>query len=306
MSFRILFLLGWTACFAPAQQPACQPVEGDRILARHLAAVLPEFGSAAPEALLGQSPLPGAQRTFHAQELRALAHRFGIALSSDQDVCFEWALQPLDRARMIAAMQQSLQIPGARILITDLLSDPVPAGRIEFPLGSLGTPSPTGPRAPVLWRGNVVYGDSHRFIIWARVEIAAPCRKLVAAESLKAGQPIEARQIRVTTTTCFPVGAKEIPPIEQLAGMTPIHSISGGSELRPELLAPPNDINRGDEVHVEVRSGAARVALTARALSGGRSGDTISVRNPESNKTFQARVTGKGMALVEAGIPKGI
>jgi flagella basal body P-ring formation protein FlgA len=102
------------------------------------------------------------------------------------------------------------------------------------------------------------------------------------------------------------VGAKEIPPIEQLAGMTPIHSISGGSELRPELLAPPNDINRGDEVHVEVRSGAARVALTARALSGGRSGDTISVRNPESNKTFQARVTGKGMALVEAGIPKGI
>jgi hypothetical protein len=56
------------------------------------------------------------------------------------------------------------------------------------------------------------------------------------------------------------------------------------------------------------RSAAALPAwlLTARALTGGRSGDTISVRNPESNKTFQARVTGKGTAIVEAGVPKGI
>jgi flagella basal body P-ring formation protein FlgA len=88
--------------------------------------------------------------------------------------------------------------------------------------------------------------------------------------------------------------------------MSPIHSIAAGSELRLELLAPPNEINRGDAVHIEVRSGAARLVLTARALNGGRSGDTISVRNPDSNKTFQARVTGKGTAIVEAGIPKGI
>ena len=306
MKLRILFLLGWTAWFAPAQDLACHPVQGDRILARDLAAALPEFGTAPPEAMVGQAPLPGAQRTFHAAELRALAHRFGIVLPAAQEACFEWPMQPLDRARAIAAMQEALQIPGAKIAIADLTSGRVPAGRIEFPLGSLGTPSLSGPSAPVLWRGDVVYGESHRFAIWARVEIAAPCRKLVAAESLKAGRPIEARQIRATTGTCFPLSAKETPPTADVAGMTPLRSVAAGSELRLDMLDPPNDINRGDTVHIEVRSGAARLVLTARALTGGRSGDTISVRNPESNKTFQARITGKGRALVDAGIPKGI
>jgi flagella basal body P-ring formation protein FlgA len=306
MKLRALFLFGWTAWFAPAQEASCHPVEGDRVLARDLAAALPEFRTAPPEALVGQAPLPGTRRTFHAPELRALAHRFGVALSSPEDICFEWRTQPLDRTRAIAAMQESLAVPGAGIEIKDAISERVPTGQIEFPLGGLGTPSPTGPRAPVLWRGAVVYGDGHRFAIWARVEIAAPCRRLTAAESLKAGRPLEARQIRATDATCFPIAGKEFPTVAQLTGMSPIHSIAAGSELRLDLLAPPNEINRGDAVHVEVRSGAARLVLTARALNGGRSGDTISVRNPDSNRTFQARVTGKGTAIVEAGIPRGI
>ena len=306
MKLRVLVLFGWTAWFAPAQEPSCHPVEGDRISTRDLTAALPEFSAAPQQAVVAQAPLPGSVRTFHDQELRALAHRFGVALSSGQDICFAWPLQALDRIRAIAAMQEALQISGAKIIVTETIADRVPMGRIEFPLANLGTPSPAGPSAPVLWRGSVVYGESHRFAIWARVEIAAPCRKLVAAESLKAGRPSEARQVRTTTGTCFPGAMKELPPIEQVAGMTPIRAMSAGSELRLDLLAPPNEVNRGDAVQIEVRSGAARLELTARALTAGRSGDTISVRNPESNKTFQARVTGKGTAVVETGFPRGI
>jgi len=214
-------------------------------------------------------------------------------------------MRPLDRNGVLAAMQQSLQIPGAQIEIADISASRVPPGRIEFPLSRLGTPASSEQRAPVLWSGDVVYGDSHRLAIWARVGIAAPCRQLTAVESLKAGRPIEARQVRVTTATCFPVSARGVPPIGEAAGMVPLRPIAAGTELRPELLAPANDVNRGEVVRIEVRSGAARLTFTARALSAGRSGDTISVRNPDSNKIFQARVTGKGTALVEAGGPKG-
>jgi len=271
-----------------------------------LASIFPEFRAVPPETLLGQAPLPGSQRTFHSPELRALARRFGIELSSAPDTCFEWALQPLDRARAMAAMQESLEIPDAKIEIADMISGRVPAGRIEFPLTGLGAPSPSGPITPVLWRGDVVYGDSHRFPIWARVAIAAPCRRLIAVENLKAGRPIEARQLRAITSACFPLSAKKIPPVAEVAGMAPLRPIAAGAELRLDFLALPNDVNRGDAVHIEVRSGAARLVFTARALTGGRSGDTISVRNPDSNRTFQARVTGKGMAIVEPGAPKGI
>ena len=306
MKLRVLVLLGWTAWFAPAQESSCHPVEGDRIFTRDLAAALPEFAAAPPDALVAQAPLPGTQRMFHGQELRALAHRFGVALSSDQDICFAWTMQPLDRARVIEAMQAALQIPAVKIEIAETSSDRAPVGHIEFPLAGLGTPSPSGPRVPVLWRGSVVYGDGRRFAIWARVEIEAPCSKLLAGENLKTGRPIEVRQIRATAATCFPVAGKEPPGVAQVAGMTPLRAISAGSELRLDLLAPPNDVNRGDPVRIEVRSGAARLSLTARALTAGRSGDTISVRNPESNKTFQALVTGKDTAIVDAGVPKGI
>ncbi|MEI9971407.1 MAG: hypothetical protein WDO73_04730 [Ignavibacteriota bacterium] len=144
MTLGVLVLFGMTAWFAPAQEAACRPVEGDRISARDLAAALPEFSAAPPQALVAQAPLPGARRTFHAQELRALSHRFGVALSADRDICFAWTLQPFDRARALAAMQESLQIPGVQIEIGQASADRVPDGRMEFPLASLGTPSPTG------------------------------------------------------------------------------------------------------------------------------------------------------------------
>jgi flagella basal body P-ring formation protein FlgA len=297
-----LFLLASIALPASAQPPTCQAVESDRILARDLAAVLPEFRAVLPETLLAQAPLPGSQRIFHSPELLALSHRFGIVPTSAPDTCFEWAMQPLDRSRVLEAMNSSLQIAAAQIEIADMITSRVPPGRIEFSLSRLGTPASPEQRAPVLWRGDVVYGEGHRFAIWARVGITAPCRKLIAVGNLKAGQPIEARQLRATTATCFPVSAKEAPPIEEAAGMVPLRAVPAGSELRPEFLVPPNDVNRGDAVRVEVRSGAARLAITGRALSGGRSGETISIRNPESNRIFQARVTGKGTALVEAGL----
>jgi flagella basal body P-ring formation protein FlgA len=280
-------------------------VEGDRIRGQDLAAALPEFRRVPAETVLAPAPVPGSQRIFHAAELLALARRYAIALEAPPDICFQWEMQPLDRSQVLAAMREALQIPAALIEIADLSTSRVPPGRIEFPLSRLGTPASPQPRTLALWRGDVVYGDNHRYAIWARVGIAAPCRKVVAVESLKAGKPIEARQLRDTPSACFPVSGKEVPPLDDVAGMAPLRLIAAGSEVRPEWLTGANDVNRGDLVQVEVRSGAARLALTARALSGGRSGETISVRNPDSNKIFQARVTGKGTAIVEAGGPKG-
>ena len=305
MTLRIAILLGWAAWFAPAQEPACHSVEADRIRTA-ISRPPPEVPAAPPETLLAQAPLPGAQRVFHDSELRMLAHRYGIALPATAEACFEWKLAPLDRAAALAAMQDALAVPEAKIEIDDLISDNVPPGRIEFPLSRLATPSPTGPRTPVLWRGDVIYGEGHRFGIWARVGITAPCKRLVAAENLRAGKPIEARQVRTAAATCFPVGAKPPLAIDQVAGLVPLRPIAPNTELRADLLAPPNDVERGDTVHVEVRSGGARLTISGQAVTAGRSGDLISIRNPDTNKTFPARVTGKDTALLDLSASKGI
>jgi flagella basal body P-ring formation protein FlgA len=54
-------------------------------------------------------------------------------------------------------------------------------------------------------------------------------------------------------------------------------------------------------VRVEVASGAARLTLNGRSESAGRVGETVRVRNLEANRTFTARVAGKGAVAVEAG-----
>jgi len=305
MILRLVVALSWLARFAPAQQPACKPVEGDRILGRHLAAALPAFSRIPAEASLGNLPLAGSHRTFHSAELQSLAQRYGIDLASPPDICFEWPMEPLDRARVLDAMLASLRIADADIAVAETSLNQVPRGRVEFPLERLGTPASPAQRDPVLWRGDIVYGADHRFPIWARVRIQVACERLVAADGLRAGQTLEARQVRTEIATCFP--AARLPlPLEQAVGLVVTRPISAGAEIRPEFLAPPNQVNRGDAVAVEVRSGGARLAFTGKAESSGRNGDLVAVRNPSSNRIFRARVDGKDKVTVQAGGSDGM
>ena len=299
MTCRILFTLCLLACLGRAQEPACQPIDSDRIYARDLAAAAPEFSRIPPTTLLASAPQPGSKRTLHATELMSLAQRYSITFSAPRDVCFEWAMQPLDRNLAIEAMRASLGIPDAKVEIAESSLQPVPRGRLEFPRERLGSPASPAQRDPVLWRGDVVYGGDHRYAVWARVRITATCRKFVAAESLKAGHPITAGQLRMETGECFPSPDRLAVTPDQIVGMLPTRPLAAGSEVRSALLSSPYDVSRGDLVDVEVRSGGARLKFTGRAESGGRLGDNISIRNPGSNKTFLARVSGKDKALVQ-------
>jgi len=130
--------------------------------------------------------------------------------------------------------------------------------------------------------------------------LTVACARIIATETLTPGQTIDQRQVRVEQGECFPsVGGPASVPGVSLAGMVPTRLIAAGSEIRPELLTRPNDVNRGDAVRVEVRSGAAHLALVGKAESAGRSGDFITVRNPSSNKTFRARIEDKGQVVVQ-------
>ena len=304
MRLRVLFLVCCSAGFAAAQGPACRNVEGDRILGKDLAAAIPELAAVPPETLLGTAPIPGSRRVFHSSEILALAKRYSIDVPAGKEVCFEWAMAPLDLSRVLEAMRASLETPDAQIQIADSSTDRVPPGRIDFPRDRLAAPAP-GQHTPVLWRGDVVYGDNHRFAIWARVDIKVPCTRLVAAENLKSGEPIRASQLRAAASTCFPSPGGISLSVDTAAGMVPVRFVPAGAEVQPGLLTHVNDVNRGDLVEIEVWSGAAHIVFNGQAMSGGRIGDTIAIRNPDSKKIFQARVSGKDKAILQVSGPKG-
>ena len=69
---------------------------------------------------------------------------------------------------------------------------------------------------------------------------------------------------------------------------------------RVKLEMPPREVERGQTVAVEVRSGAALLKLDAAAESGGKTGELVTVRNPGNGARFRARVTAKGKVTVDA------
>jgi flagella basal body P-ring formation protein FlgA len=287
------------ARFAHAQTPACQTLAADEILGKDLAAAVPAFGALPPDLPLATMPPPGSRHTFHTPELLSIAKRYSISLDAPPEVCFEWPLHPLDRDRALESMRQSLGNPEAHIEIAELILTPVPPGPLDFPRDRLGTPARPDLRDPVLWRGDVVYGSNHRFAIWARVRILAPCNTFLATENLKAGIALKDGQIRMSSGQCFPAATRPTLTLGQVVGMSLRRPVASGTEIVPDLLVPPKDINRGDPVSVQVFSGAAHLEFVGKAESAGSVGELIAVRNPISNRVFLARVDGKGKAVVD-------
>ena len=67
-------------------------------------------------------------------------------------------------------------------------------------------------------------------------------------------------------------------------------NLSAGSVLTPGLLTPPMSIRKGDQVTILARYGPLIVKTLGQALTSGRLGAQISVRNLQSNTVVKARV----------------
>jgi hypothetical protein len=65
------------------------------------------------------------------------------------------------------------------------------------------------------------------------------------------------------------------------------------------------DVVGGSRVKVVVRSGGAELKMDAQAITSGCKGQTVTIRNPRSGRSFSAEVTGKDSVVVEAGTTLG-
>jgi flagella basal body P-ring formation protein FlgA len=295
-ALRILVCLA-IPCALMAQSE-CVAVSGDQILGKDLARAVPALARLPQATPLAPAPIFGGARVFSASELQSIAERFGLPFAAAADVCFRFAAEPLDRVRMEAAMKQALAIADAHIEVLETTSGDVPKGLIEFTREGLGVPATPDQPTGEMWRGNILYGNGQRFPIWAKVRVTVPSTRLVALEPLRPGTVIRPDQVHLEIVDRFPKsGIGDLTP-ESVAGMAPVRSISAGAEIRRENLVRPNDVNRGDTVQVDVRFGAAHLSFSGHAESSGHVGDTASIRNPESNKLFEAVIAGPGRVVV--------
>jgi flagella basal body P-ring formation protein FlgA len=263
--------------------------DADTIQTGDLAPASSSLRQLPPDIVLAPAPAPGMPRIFHAAELRRLELRLGASPVSAEDLCIGRPMAPLEPARILEAMRR--QLPEGQIDLLDFSRRLAPQGTLEFPLSGLRRGS------AVYWDGFVSYGGRQRFAVWAKVRVRLTARVVVAAETLAAGRPVSAAQLREVERD-VPPRSGLIQKIEDAVGKQPRRSIRVGTMLLPDDLERTPDVARGDRVTVEVWSGRAHLELDARAETAGSAGERVAVQNPNSKQRFFARVEGKGRVSV--------
>lgn len=277
----------------------CEIVSNDRIFGADLAKAVPAFRGKIPgDAVIGYSPVPGARRVLATAELLRIGSPYGVEVAPDTHACFEWSLQPLTADVVRAAIHESLQSPDSRIEVLAVSREQAPAGKLTFPLSGLLASTLTGPDTPVTWRGEVQYGGSRQFSVWARVKISATMTRVTATELILPGQTVTPDKVRLETYDDFPLRNDIARNLDEVIGRMPRRALRAGLPLFRADLIEPFQVQRGDTVEVTAIAGATQLHMPAVAETPGRQGDTITLRNPHSGKVFRARIEGKDRVLV--------
>jgi flagella basal body P-ring formation protein FlgA len=283
-------LISLVLAMAPAF--ACQLIEGDRILAKDIAAASSLFAALDPKIEIGAAPLAGVSRVIRSEELVRLANQFGITLDAPATaICFERVTQPLTAETLLPVLRKALAIDNAKIEILDFSRFGVPRGTFDFPKSALIQKG--------LWRGRVLYGENHSMPVWVKARITVERTWVEAAETLVPGRAIEAAQLNLKTGPRFPFDTAVIESMSLVAGHRPVRTLIAGTPIVRAMLTMAHDVERGDRVAVEVQVGNAILDFEATAESSGRTGESILMKNPENGRSFQAVIQGKGHVLVE-------
>jgi flagella basal body P-ring formation protein FlgA len=285
---------------AVLSRAAWLPVESDRVLARDIAAAVPEFAKISPDELITYAPLPGVKRLLTRGELVRIGRRLGMEISAGPDLCVEYPTAPLDREMLMAALRHGLARTDAEIDLIDSSQYAAPSGTLVFPREGLSVFSKLTAESPVIWRGYVSFAGTKRFPIWARVRLAVRSEQLVAAMAIRAGETLRAEQVRTETVKQFAFLDQPAVTLDAAIGRVARRTIAAGSAITSEVLQAPNAVNRGDEVAVRVTAGVTQLSLAVRAESSGGIGDVVYLKNPVSGKLFRGVVEGKDQVSVTA------
>ena len=256
------------------------------------------FGQLEPDLPLAPSPVPGVRRTMSAAELRQLLRRHQLPEVSVDPVCFEQAVEPLAKERILESIRKTLQGTDAKIEIVDYSKFPVPHGDLDFRLAGLGAARPGKPEEPRLWRGVLRYGERRSLRVWAHVRIRVARRQVVAVRDLPVGKPIAADDLAEQDVEGPPALETPLRSVLEAAGTVPRRRVRNGEPLFAAMLRAPIEIQVGDVVRVEVLSGNAHLEFEGRAETAGPRGASVFVKNPQTGGRFTATVEGKGKVAV--------
>jgi flagella basal body P-ring formation protein FlgA len=276
----------------------CLLVDSNRILVSHISGALPVLAQLSGDTVLGYAPAPGLTRWWKGAQLRGLALRHGVDPGAVPDICVQRPAHTFTRDEVTEPLRALLPV-GSRLEVVDYCRLPVPKGRLAFTLQGLSRPPSPRPDTLLTWRGRVIF-DEHRSVpFWASVRATVVREGFYAARLIAQGKLVELDDLKRESRLEQVFSVSPESDVALLVGREAHRSIPAGTAVTGAMLSAPREVFAGDAVEVRVTSGAARLTIDAKAITGGRAGDEVLVVNRQTGKRFKATVDGKSSAVVE-------
>ena len=119
---------------------------------------------------------------------------------------------------------------------------------------------------------------------------------LTYARNINSGELVQASDLVWGPAAAAPANAPR--DADSVIGMTARRPLRQGSAVAVSDVTSPQVIRANDAITVTYESGGVTLALQARALGAAALGQPVTVRNLQSNRTFEAIASGPGTALV--------
>ena len=124
------------------------------------------------------------------------------------------------------------------------------------------------------------------------LEVVVAKRNIARGETINTGDlGLASKEVRLLNNGYF-------RNINNAMGMVSKRSIRQGEVVRLSNMAPPLLVAKGDHVKITAAAGQLSVSTNGIALTKGRKGEQIRVRNIGSEKILRARITGQGRVNV--------
>ncbi len=121
----------------------------------------------------------------------------------------------------------------------------------------------------------------------------------VARQSLKRGSIVTARDVKMKRMEMSRPIDGLVADVAEVIGLAPLRTVRAGVPLRAKWFDEPLAVDRGERVRVKLINGGLVINTVGIAMSKGRIGDMVQLKNPKSQIRYEAKVMAPGQARIQ-------
>lgn len=122
---------------------------------------------------------------------------------------------------------------------------------------------------------------------------------IVLSQPANSGDTLSAQHLRQTRLDTGDLGKGYYIEKNDVIGQMVRRSLRPGTVLSPDMLTAPDIVSRGERVSILLQRPGFQVEMAGTALTSGKLGDRIRVRNETSQRIIAAEIIGTGLVQVQ-------